>query len=52
MVRVAVAGGHGDVGRTLVEVFRREQHDVIILSRTVGIVLRSLSMQTLDRHTE
>jgi uncharacterized protein YbjT (DUF2867 family) len=37
MITVAVAGGTGGVGKTIVEQLAREQkHNVVILSRKVG----------------
>lgn len=37
MVKVAIAGGTGDVGRTIVEVIRNDsKHEAIVLARKVS----------------
>lgn len=39
MLRVAIAGGHGGVGRTIVEVLNdSSEHEALILSRKVVII--------------
>jgi NAD dependent epimerase/dehydratase family enzyme len=43
MVIVAVAGGTGNVGRTIVEVLRQtKEHQVIVLSRSVSLEANSM----------
>ena len=38
MVTVAVAGGSGNVGRTIVDALKKsEKHDVIVLTREVKV---------------
>lgn len=40
-MKVAVAGGTGQVGRHVVEVARERGHDVVVLARSAGVDLRS-----------
>ena len=52
MVRVAIAGGTGSLGRTLVEaIVEREGHDVFVTTRKVGdlaLVLQFIVLVTVD----
>lgn len=44
MVNVAVAGGTGGVGRTIIDALKdNPKHKAIILSRTVSLLIRAKS---------
>lgn len=53
MVTVAVAGGTGNVGRTIVDALERSQkHDVIVLTRNVNeMVFKKTTILTGNRQT-
>jgi nucleoside-diphosphate-sugar epimerase len=52
MVKVAIAGGSGGVGRTIVEALKDQKtHEFIILSRKVGLLIPSFDMFLIQSRT-
>lgn len=50
MVKVAVAGGTGGLGRTIVEALANSDHETVVLTREVCTILFSLLSSRLTLH--